>query len=388
MSDYMIDTKQIKDQLLHGKQIDKRDALPVYVQLANILKDFIAENCHELEALPKEVELCRLYGVSRDSMAKAMACLVEENYVTRIKRKGTFINRDKFAETLKASQYSSQIGVVWPRSSDWNETLRGIQEKAQSHGYKTKICLYDWHRLDDQLALLEELTSTCAGIILYPNCHGSDSSYLKRLKALNYPVVLVDLSPEALKLPLITSANKNGSLQLVNHMLENGYKKIAFLGNSRRFSTTSDRHDGYKQALLEAGLSYDPSIVFFRVENHSSSQVDDIAATFLEQVEPDGVFCADHGFVVSCLRHAAKHNLSIPEDFGITAFDNIPTDEFLASPLTVVEQSFYEMGLKAGCVLIDELEHNNKTPLIHEIPVKIIVRESACRKRTTTASRR
>jgi Transcriptional regulators len=154
------------------KQNGKKTLLvPRYMQIREkLLARLSSEDPGCPECLPKEEELCRLYRVSRSTIAKALDGLVEQGLVRRIKRKGTVINHRRL-QSLFRKKSTQEISVVFPLTNYWQKALKAMFDEAGKQGFSLTILPYDWHSLDSETEAVEKALRNSCGLVLYPGAH-------------------------------------------------------------------------------------------------------------------------------------------------------------------------------------------------------------------------
>ncbi len=84
--------------------LDKKDALPLYKQLTDLIRsDIEVGKFKKGQKIPTEVELSKLYNVSRITVRNALEELAKENLLIRKQGKGTFVNTEKLSRGISGS---------------------------------------------------------------------------------------------------------------------------------------------------------------------------------------------------------------------------------------------------------------------------------------------
>ena len=141
-----------------------------------------------------------------------------------------------------------------------------------------------------------------------------------------------------------------------------------------------DRFNGYKQALIDNGLEFNPKMV---IETGLSPEDGiTVAEEILKMKElPDGIFAANDQCAIACMQVLKRSGLRIPEDIAFAGFNNDPLTCIIEPNLTTINYKGYEMGQISAKLLIkrllfkyDKLESNDIL-MDHEL----IIRESSLR---------
>jgi LacI family transcriptional regulator len=204
-----------------------------------------------------------------------------------------------------------------------------------------------------------------------------DDEELPRIHAENIPVVMMGQLPDT-SIPFVDVDNVRGAWMAVQHLIGLGHRRIAMITNaSPAYTASRDRLAGYRQALEEAGISYDETLV--RYGNFTDESGAEAMRDLLGQTPPPtAVFSASDVVALGALSviHAAR--LHVPGDIALVGFDDIPLAEYIDPPLTTIRLPAYGLGWGAGQMLtrlIADRDEVAETQVLLE--TKLIVRESS-----------
>jgi LacI family transcriptional regulator len=161
---------------------------------------------------------------------------------------------------------------------------------------------------------------------------------------------------------------------MVEHLIEHGHQRIAFMGLSRSLFTINTRFMGYRRALQDAGLREDS---FFGCGSQG-----DTLASLREKLHgpnaPTAILTSNTlatRFVLGSLSHLG---VKMPTDLAFAGFDDFDMAEFTSPSLTVVRQPALEMGRVATSLLFDRIERGEIPQTGNRIvlPVEIVLRRS------------
>lgn len=250
---------------------------------------------------------------------------------------------------------TSTIGLVIPDIS--NPFFAGIARQialgARNSGYSVIVCdSQDTEGLEiESLELLRG--RGVEGIVLCPV--GRSAEHLARFEQDASPMVLVDRYFPGLQLPYVVSDNFAGARDAINHLIENGHRRIACLQGLCGTSPNEDRLRGYREAINAAGLPLDESLI---VGDDFGEQSGYIATKLLLKSARDftAIFAFSNLISLGVVRALAEEGLRIPADISLIAFDDQPYSAYLAAPMTTVAQSAAEMGQIAVKLLFDRIQ--------------------------------
>lgn len=173
--------------------------------------------------------------------------------------------------------------------------------------------------------------------------------------------------------------NVSGGHAITAHLLEQGCRRIAFLGDaSSHYPEFFDRYRGHERALSEAGLEAEP-LLQVNAESTERSGYDALEMLLTRGVSFDAVFAASDLIAIGALRALAHHGLKVPDDVALAGFDDITMASFVNPPLTTVLQDTKQ----AGEILVDSLLRLIRGEPAENamLPAPLIVRRSSLRPR-------
>lgn len=168
--------------------------------------------------------------------------------------------------------------------------------------------------------------------------------------------------------------NFRGGYDAVQHLIANGRRRIAFLGDAS--SHSPEFHDRYRGAC-EAQKSNGIGVVAARqVDAMTTEQSGHEAATELirRKVKFDAIFAASDLIAIGAMRALEEHGLDVPADISVVGFDDIPAASLAHPPLTTVQQDYR----RAGEVLVDALlrQIRKEKADTTALPAKLVMRKS------------
>jgi DNA-binding LacI/PurR family transcriptional regulator len=161
------------------------------------------------------------------------------------------------------------------------------------------------------------------------------------------------------------------------YLLSLGHKRIACITGHFDWQGYSQlRLDGYKQALFDGGISYDPQIV--REGEYNIEKAAEVMRFLLDMpVPPSAVFATSDMMAIGVYKAIQEKNLKIPGDISVIGADDIELASYLYPPLTSITGDKREMARVAVRLLTEEIAGTRQTPLKIVLPVEIVERQSA-----------
>jgi len=179
--------------------------------------------------------------------------------------------------------------------------------------------------------------------------------------------------------------NLSGAQRATEHLIKKGRKNIGLVVGEVQASPTwglslsaVERVEGFKRALKEGGLKYDPdkvtTVVTYQYEEGR------VCADQLMAKNPklDAIFCAAGDIVaMGVMEGVKKKGLRIPEDVAVVGYDDMVASRMLNPALTTVRQPFGEIASIAFGMAVDSIEGKLKEEKHVLLRPEIIVRDSA-----------
>jgi LacI family transcriptional regulator len=279
-----------------------------------------------------------------------------------------------------ASKRTNTLGLLIPRSaaiifSDpfFGQVIQGMTEASSKRGYFLSLSMVtasmeqDFYRRVLRSRSIDGLLMVSSDI---------DDPILPLLITDNLPLMVIGEHPYLKLINWIDSENQDGARQAINHLVGLGHRRIAMITGFLQMNAAIDRFNGYKQALLEAGIAVDNNLIAYGDYTQESGYIG--MKQLLEvNPRPTAVFTGNDMMGLGALRAIHEAGLEVPADISIVGFDDVPMAAYANPPLTTMRQPIAEMGALAANTLIDQLE-NIAQPGAHiRLPTQLVVRQSS-----------
>ena len=264
------------------------------------------------------------------------------------------------------------IGVVAQAidSPFYGEGLRGIEVCLRERGYAPLFMSGNWHEEDEDRCMRELTARGVDGIIVFAG-RLSDAK-LKRY-ANDVSVVVTGRQLRSKGLFSLQIDDRQGAMLAVSHLLELGHRRIAFINGSENHPDAIERLGGYRKALEEAGVGFDPKLVVVG-DWHEEGGLRATLELLESKANFTAMFCVNDQTAYGALLALFRKGLSIPGDVSVIGFDDLPSSAYRVPPLTSVRQSIGILGEQSVQAMLDLLAGNR--PKLTPPPVELVVRES------------
>lgn len=169
--------------------------------------------------------------------------------------------------------------------------------------------------------------------------------------------------------------NVGGARAMTQHLLRLGRRRIAFVGQHAKSLWASQRHEGYRLALQEQGIAYDPQLVVpvsFPLAELGPSAVRQLME---KKIAFDALLCVSDVTALAAIRELSLAGLRVPDDVSVTGYDDMHTAPLTLPAITTIRQDGRAMGRMAMNMLHQQMTHGTR-PRHEQLSVKLIVRES------------
>jgi LacI family transcriptional regulator len=201
-----------------------------------------------------------------------------------------------------------------------------------------------------------------------------DDPYTQEVVESPVPSILIDVPIVSQTCSYVTTDNIAGARLAVNHLLALGHRRIGFVNGYAHAAVSQERLRGYQTALAQAGIEFDPELVYYGDFEPEDGAV---GIRKLREKFPDltAVCFASDLMAIGGLRYLQEQGTPAPHSLSIVGFDDIDLASLVQPAVTTVRQDRYEMGRSAVETLVRMLEGQEKGRGIVLSP-ELIVRET------------
>jgi DNA-binding LacI/PurR family transcriptional regulator len=258
--------------------------------------------------------------------------------------------------------------------SPWAEQLiRGTVEAAAEAGHSVVVTPVSSAQEFDRWLELAIVRGTHGALSLVHLPRGSE---LQQLSAAGIPVVVIDPGEEPVpEVRSVGTTNWQGGLSAARHLIGLGHRRIAAIGGLPRLWAGRARLDGYRAAMLEAGLAVQERLVCDEAWTVDGGRRQ--ATRLLALAEPPtAIMAANDEQAFGVLQALRDAGLRAPEDLSVVGFDDVPVTAWAAPPLTTVRQPLAAMAATAFRMLRSS-ESGPAAQAHHvELATSLVIRDS------------
>jgi DNA-binding LacI/PurR family transcriptional regulator len=278
------------------------------------------------------------------------------------------------------NRQTNTIGVIIPNLDYVLSTMvKGIDEVALGAGYTVMVCQSDESYGREMVNTKRLLDSLVDGFIVSVSSETKVFEHIKKIQDKKIPLVLFDRIVNNIEAPKIRLDNIDGGRQATEHLIEQGYKKIAILAGPENLNISNKRMEGYLQTLKAHGLRSDKGHII-HCDFNQQYAYEATKELLASKNRPDAIFTISDRMAIGAMLAIKEKGLSMPHDIGLVGFNNEPIVSLVTPAISSVEMYAFEIGKATAKAFIEMMNGGNEM-LDQEIIIKpkLFVRNSSKR---------
>ena len=266
------------------------------------------------------------------------------------------------------------ILILLPTISNtfYSKVVKGMEDTGHRNGYNVMICTTNSEKQREEIYLNILKNKLADGVIfLAPEIDAQELSKIGK----SFPVVQCCEYKENADVPSVSIDNEAAAYHAVQYLISSGHRRIGMISSNSTFISTVHRENGYKKAIQEAGIEWNPNLIVygnygFRSGLNKTRQLLDM------EDRPTAIFAISDMMAIGAIRAAQEKGLRVPDDVAVIGFDNVSFLSMIVPKLTTIAQPQYEMGAAAMDILLQRIK--NETVQVQHIRMgyELIVRDS------------
>ncbi len=278
---------------------------------------------------------------------------------------------------------SNILGLIVPEIVHhfFSTVVSGIVETAEVAGYSVMICQSNESYKREVREAQALLDSRVDGLLISMANTTKNIEHIQEYIQYGIPVVLFDRVNDDLDVTRVVVDDYKGGFEAVEHLLEQGCRKVGLIRGPLSVSVFNLRYQGYRDALAKYQIPFNPDFV----RESTSFDLKECSQITQEMMEsanrPDSIFAMADSAAIGALAALKSLKYRVPEDISVVGFSNWQMASVTDPPLTTVAQPGYEMGQTATELLLHNIEAKEKEePQNQEqvcLKTRLIVRESS-----------
>lgn len=331
---------------------------------------------------PTIIDIARELGISKSTVSRALTGSTNIHPDTRQRileaARRLEYQPNMLAQSLIRSE-THLLGVVIPdiEKPFYARIVSGIQHMASQAGYRVIITQSNESPEVEVQNVQALVLSRADGLLV---CHTRETTNFEHMRLIfrkGIPLVSFARICEELPITRVVEDDRAGGRIMTEHLLEQGYRRIAVLAGPKGLLMSEERIRGYCDALTSAGLPVDPTQIYHtRFTREEAQAVADDLMT--RPAPPDALFAVYDAGAIDVLLRLNELGFRVPTDLAIAGFGDDPAASLVAPGLTTFRQSPYTMGQAACRAMLNLLAGPAPTVATRPIVIEgqLIVRRS------------
>ena len=295
---------------------------------------------------------------------------------------------NKLALSLRQKQ-THTIGVIVPNLDYVLSTMvKGIDEVALEAGYTVMVCQSNESYGREILNTRRLLDSLVDGFIISVSSETKIFDHFKKIQERGLPMVIFDRVTPDLAAPSVRLDNEEGGFLATEHLLEQGYKRIAILAGPLNLGISNSRLEGYLKALKKNKIKRDDSLIVYCDFNQDYAYYATLELLALKK-RPDAIFTISDRMAIGAMLAIKERGLKMPQDIGLVGFNNEPVVGLVTPGVSSVDMPSFELGKAAAKLFIETMHNDEDMSHVEEVlRPRLQIRESSQRMIVKTARNR
>ncbi|MEN8186427.1 MAG: LacI family DNA-binding transcriptional regulator [Bacteroidota bacterium] len=329
-------------------------------------------------------DIARKLNISVSTVSRAMRNAYDINPETKKKVLKLAEELDYEPNALAKSlvqKRTNTIGVIVPELDVhfFASCIRGIQEEAHERGYKILIAQSNEDYELEVENIQAMVSSRLDGLILSLSKNTKSFTHFDKIIRREMPLVLFDRATENIACSNVIADNKRGAFEATEHLINQGYSRIAHIGGPKILEISKLRMQGYKKALKANDIEIDKDYIV-HCNLSKTDTVSKVKKLMSLPKPPNAIFAVNDLVAIEAIDYILEMGLKIPYHVGVVGFNNDPFTKYSHPKLSSVNIPSIEMGHYAAQILIDQIEDENIRIVTEKLNCNLIVRDSSNRK--------
>ncbi len=283
-----------------------------------------------------------------------------------------------------AKSRTNTIGMIVPEFFNpfFPNVISGVHEILTKAGYNLTFMQSNESYNTEAANTQAMLANRVDGLLISLTQETNNFDHLAVFEKRGIPMILFNRVCEGINVPKVVVDDFEASFKAVEHLILNGYERIAHLGGPLSLMISQERLRGYKAALEKYGKPVDESMIIHGMLTQQKAR---IYGQFLLDLpeRPDAIFAVNDSAAIEIMLLAKERGISIPNELGIVGFSDNPESAYIGPGLTTIRQPTKEMGATMANWVLDMLDNEfAEIPDWKILQSELIIRGSSKRGRS------
>lgn len=328
-------------------------------------------------------DIAEILNISVSTVSRALRDTYDVNEETK-KKVLELANQLKYKPNFNAAALASgstrNIGVIIPFITNYyfSTVISGIQEVAYDNGYNLVLLVTNDDAEREQNMVNNLSLTSLDGLLISISAKSVMTNHFEELIDEGIPIVFFDRVPKDIEASKVLQDDFLGAFHATEHLINNGYTKIAHIAGTEHLTFTQNRLKGYLAALSKYGIPVREDWIIYSGFSQQCGENDMEQLLSLEE-KPDAVFSVNDRKGVGAIKTMKRHGIRVGEEIGVVGFTNDPISTIVEPTLTTIEEPALEIGKMSCELLLKHIRNKHFLPKEIVLPSTLIVRESSKR---------
>lgn len=305
-------------------------------------------------------DIAKACGVSIATVSRVInqTGKIREETAQRILKTARELNyiQNETEKSVAIPPTTNAIGFLVPNLLNpfFAELTQNISNILVQKGYILTLCVVgnDPDRIANSINMLINQRA-CGMIVGCIRCEKCQKHFDRGLRHMNIVSIQADIE----NVDRIDTTDEQGTYEIVTHLIENGHRKIGFIGYDYDISILENRLNGYRHALSDHGITVNPDYICSCEQSYESLYQTTVSLLSTKD-RPTAIHCFNEFTTYAAYSAIRDMGLSIAKDISVTGFDNDYISKVLEPQLTTIDTQNEMMAKLAMNMLFDRIENN------------------------------
>ena len=331
------------------------------------------------------IDIAKSIGVSNSTVSRALHGHADISPETRQAVLEMAAQMDYQPNQLAYNLVKSRtntIGMIVPEftNSFFPNVIIGAHEILTEAGYNLTIMQSNESYQVEVSNTRAMLANRIDGLLISLTQETNNYDHLKVFEKRGIPLVLFNRVCDHVEAPKVVVNDFDASFTAVEHLILNGYERIAHLGGPLNLLVSRERLRGYRAAMEKYGKSIEENMV---IQGMFSQQKARIYGKYLLDLEnrPDAIFAVNDSSAIEIMLMALEKGIKIPDELGVVGFSDNPESAYIGPGLTTIRQPTGEIGKITAQWILQLIDSEDEVNLPKQkvLKTELVVRGSSRR---------
>lgn len=265
---------------------------------------------------------------------------------------------NKLASALKSGR-TYIIGVIVPsvQAHFFASIIHSIEDGLKDSGYRIILYQSNESAASEINGVKTLLEAQVDGIMASLSLETENVDHFNEVIKQNKPLILFDRVHEKLKVPTITLDDYKAGYMATQHLIDKGYKKIAYVTTVHQIGIFNDRLKGYKAALADNGLALDEDNIIFGGLSIKDGRFG-AGKLMRSNNKPDAIIAGDDFTALGIIKKLKEINETPPE-IGVIGFANEAFSAYITPNLSTIDQHPNQIGAECAKLFLSMVQQSS-----------------------------